>query len=29
MGGFTAAIEESELEAGAMRAVDVEGVYSW
>jgi nitrite reductase/ring-hydroxylating ferredoxin subunit len=27
MGGFTAVLEESELEAGAMRAVDVEGVY--
>ncbi|CAA9441546.1 MAG: hypothetical protein AVDCRST_MAG28-448 [uncultured Rubrobacteraceae bacterium] len=27
MGGFTAVLEESELGSGAMRAVDVEGVY--
>ena len=27
MGGFTAVLGESELEAGAMRAVDVEGIY--
>ncbi len=27
IGEFTAVLEESELQAGAMRAVDVEGVY--
>jgi hypothetical protein len=29
MGGFTAVLEEGELEAGAMRAVYVEGVMCW